>query len=222
MSVIGEVTVPASELAMKETLRSVPQMTVEIERVVAYQSGTLTPYFWVRGADAGRFETAISDDPSVSAATRLDVHENGTLYRAEWPPDVESIGQAYLQTGAIILEATGRDRKWELRLRFDTHDDASAFYEYCEEHDIPFEVSRIYQPTTPKAGGQFGITPKQREALVAALEAGFYEVPPSATMTDVADAVGITQQSLSKRLRRAHGNVVSNVLTVEELDSYDE
>lgn len=218
MSVIGEFTVPASTLAMRETLAAAPDTTVEIERVVAHQSGTLTPYFWVRGGDRDRFETAISEDPSLSETTRLDDHENGTLYRAKWPPDVESVGQAYLQTGAIILEATGRDEEWELRLRFDTHEDVSAFDEYCEEHDVPFEVDRIYNPTAPKAGGQFGISPKQREALVASLEAGYYEVPRSATMDDVADAVDVSQQALSKRLRRAHGNIVSSVLTVEELD----
>ncbi len=217
MSVIGEFTVPASKVAMQQTLRATPEMTVEIERVVAHQSGTLTPYFWIRGGDMERFKTAIADDPSVSEATRLDIHGNGTLYRAEWSPDVESVGQAYLQTGAIILEATGRHDEWELRLRFDTHEDVSTFYGYCEEHDIPFDVTRIYNPTTPKAGGQFGLTPKQREALVAALEAGFYEIPQGATMTDIADEIGISQQSVSKRLRRAHGNVVSNVLTIEEL-----
>lgn len=67
------------------------------------------------------------------------------------------------------------------------------------------------------AGGQFGVTPKQREALVTALQAGFYDIPQRATMTEVADTLGISQQALSKRLRRAHGNLVSNVLTVEEL-----
>lgn len=35
-------------------------------------------------------------------------------------------------------------------------------------------------------------------------------------MTDLADALGISQQALSKRLRRAHGSLVSNVLIIEE------
>jgi len=116
-----------------------------------------------------RLEGAIADDPSVSEATRLDIHGGGTLYRAEWPPDVRSVGAACLQTGATILEAIGRDQTWELRLRFDTHEDVSVFYEYCEDNDIPLDVDRTYNPTTPKAGGQFGVTPKQHEALVAAL-----------------------------------------------------
>lgn len=92
MSVIGGFTVPSSTVAMQQTLGATPEMSVEIERVVAHRSETLTPYFRVRGGDVERFETAISEDPSISEATRLDVHENGTLYRAEWPPDVESVG----------------------------------------------------------------------------------------------------------------------------------
>ncbi|WP_225335558.1 helix-turn-helix domain-containing protein [Halomicrobium urmianum] len=221
MSVIGEFAVPASAVAMHRTLAAAPEMTVEIERVVAHEGGTLTPYFWIRGGDADAFEAAIREDPSVSDATRLDVHEGGTLYRAKWPPDVESVGHAYLQTGATILEATGRDDEWELRLRFDTHRDVAEFREYCADHGVAFDVERVYNPSAPKAGGQFGLTPKQREALVTALENGFYEVPQNATMDDVADAIGVSQQAVSKRLRRAHGNLVGNVLTVEEIASGD-
>lgn len=216
MSVIGEFTVPASALAMEDTLATTPGMTVEIERVVAHPSGTLTPYFWVRGGEMDAFRTALADDDSVSEATRLDSYGEGSLYRAKWPQDVESVGAAYLQTGATILEATGRHQEWELRLRFDTHGAVSEFSEYCAEHEIPYDVTRIYEPSNPKGGGQFGVTPKQREALVTALDAGLYDVPQAATMGEVAETLDISQQALSKRLRRGHGNVVRNVLTIEE------
>lgn len=82
MSVIGEFTVPASALAMQQTLAEVPEMSVVIERVVAHESGTLTPYFWVRGGDMERFRSALTEDPSVLEATRIDMLEDETLYRA--------------------------------------------------------------------------------------------------------------------------------------------
>ena len=221
MSVIGEFTVPASALAMQQALAEVPEITVEVERVVAHESGTLTPYFWVRGGDMERFKSALEDDPSVMEATRIDMLEDETLYRAVWPAGVESVGQAYLEAGATVLEASGRNQRWELRLRFDNQGNLSSFHEYCDEDDIPLNVNRIYNPTTSKGGGQFGITPKQREALVTALDTGFYETPPAATMADIAETLGISQQALSKRLRRAHGNIISNVLTIEELGSLE-
>lgn len=221
MSIIGEFTVPASTLAMQQALAEVPEITVEVERVVAHENGTLTPYFWVHGGDMERFQSALEDDPSVMEATRVDILEDETLYRAVWPADVESVGQAYIEAGATILEASGRNQRWEIRLRFANQGNLSAFHEYCQKKDISLNVNRIYNPTTAKGGGQFGITPKQREALVTALDAGFYETPPEATMTEIAETLGISQQALSKRLRRAHGNIISNVLTIEELVSLD-
>jgi hypothetical protein len=77
-------------------------------------------------------------------------------------------------------------------------------------------VNRLYNPSNPKSGGRFGLTPKQREALVTALDAGFYNIPPNATMDEVAQAIDISQQAMSKRLRRAHGNLIRNTLTIDE------
>ena len=79
-------------------------------------------------------------------------------------------------------------------------------------------MNRLYNPIEPKRGGQFGLTPGQREALVAALEAGYYEIPTNATTNEIAETIGISQQALSKRLRWAHGSPANHALTIEELD----
>lgn len=38
-------------------------MTGEIHRFVSYRSETLTPFFWNRGCDSTRFESAVTKDP---------------------------------------------------------------------------------------------------------------------------------------------------------------
>lgn len=65
-------------------------------------------------------------------------------------------------------------------------------------------------------GGQYGLTPRQRETLVEALQRGFYDVPRNVNMTELADTLEITQQSLSSRLRRAHAMLVQNTLVVSD------
>lgn len=87
-----------------------------------------------------------------------------------------------------------------------------------QEKEIPFSLNRLYQPTEPMAGGQYGLSPKQRTALITALERGYFEVPREVSMDELADELDITQQSLSKRLRRAHRNMITNVLTVSHPD----
>ena len=218
MSVIAEFTVPADTLALAETLDVTPEMIIEIERVVAHDESRVMPYFWVRGGDYATFESAVTDDPSVQNVTKLDEYEDGTLYRAEWTQNIESLVYAYLETGATIVEATGRADQWELRMRFDDEQLVTDFQEYCVQNDIPFELNRLYHPTEPMAGGQFGLSPKQRTALVTALERGYFDIPRAVSMDELADELGIAQQSLSKLLRRAHRNMLTNVLTVSHPD----
>lgn len=216
MSTITEFTVPTESLALQRTLASLSDVVVEIERVVAHPEDRITPYFWIRGADHDAFEAAAAEDPSVQDLTRLDVYKDAVLYRGVWTENVESIVHAYLQAGATILEAIGQGSEWELRMRFDDRQTAGEFHRYCEEHGIAYELSRIYDPVEPATEEQVGLTEKQREAVETARDAGFYAVPPDATMADVADAIGVSQQAISKRLRRAHGALVDGLLSLED------
>ena len=218
MSVITEFTVPAETLALSETLEEAPEMIVEIERVVAHDEGRVMPYFWIRDGDYTEFETAVKDDPTTQNVTKLDEYEDGTLYRAEWTQNIESLVYAYLETGATIVEATGRADSWELRMRFDDEELVGDFQDYCRRNDISFELNRLYRPSNPMGGGQYGLSPKQRNALVTALDRGYFDVPRAVSMGELANEIGISQQSLSKLLRRGHRNLVTSVLTVSHPD----
>lgn len=214
MSIIAEFTVPAEEFALTHTLTTAPEMIVQIERVVAHSEDRLMPFFWILGGDYTDFEAAIHDDPSVKNVTRLDELEEGTLYRAEWTQNIASIVYAYTEIGATIIEATGRADAWELRMRFDDEGLLSDFQDYCNANDISFTLNRLYHPSEPMAGGQFGLSRKQRTALVTALNSGYFNIPRNVTMGELAETLGISQQSLSKRIRRAHRNLITNVLTI--------
>lgn len=216
MTVLVELTAPAESVAMAETLAAAPETVVEIERVVGHPTDLVTPYFWAHAGDDGEFETALSRDSTVETYERLDAFAEETLYRAEWDPTMEAIPYVALDEDATILEAAGQDGEWEIRLRFEDDGTVSEFSDGCTRRDLSYEVDRVYHPKQPTESGGLGVTPKQREALQAALERGYYEVPPETTMTDIADDLDVSQQSLSRRLRRAHGNLASNALTVPE------
>lgn len=214
MSTIIEFTVPAEEFALYETLCVVPEMTVEVERVVAHADDRIVPYFWTSGGDQDEFERAARDDPSVAELTTLDRRDGASLYRAEWVEDVETVAYAYTQAGATLLNASGKDGRWELQLRFDTEDASSSFQRYLEESDRSAEIHRLYKPTQPRMGSQPGLTDLQHDTLVTALRAGYYEVPRGLSMDALADELDVSQQALSNRLRRGHRTLVENSLTV--------
>lgn len=214
MSVFGEFRVPADAFAFQETFAAEPDMVIEIERVVATDEEYLTPYFWVSGVTAETFEAAAREDDSFTDLRRLDESTTMTMYRAEWQPHVESLIFAYTSLGASILEAIGHLEEWVLRMRFDDRDNVNAFTEYLNEHDISFQLERLHEIQNPRTGEQYGLTPKQQEALVTAWELGYFALPREASMAEVAEELGITPQSFSDRLRRAQHTLVANTLRV--------
>ena len=136
MSDIGEIAVPASAVAMHETLAAAPEVTVELERVVAHETGTLTPHLWVRGVTGSSSRPAW---PRIRPSPRRPRSTSTTRRRSTGrgvAAAVDSVGAANLQTGATVLEATGGHEGWELRLRFESRQGVSEFYEYCTDHGI--------------------------------------------------------------------------------------
>lgn len=214
MSVIAEFTVPSDQFALYETLSTVPEMIVEVERLVAHGPDRIMPYFWTSGGDHEEFEAAARDDPSVEDLTKLDELDTAVLYRANWIQDVESVIYAYTETGAILLDATGRNEQWELQLRFDSEADITQFSTYIDEQELALDLSRLYHPSQPTSESPPTLTETQRETVIAGLRTGYYEIPRETTPSELAEEFGISQQALSKRFRRAHKALAENAFTV--------
>ncbi|TYL40272.1 bacterio-opsin activator [Natronococcus pandeyae] len=212
MSLFGEFHVPAKAFALHETLRTLPDLVVEVERVVAADE-ILTPYFWVTGVDGETFEQAVTSDPTVRDVRHIDDYDRSMLYRAEWTENVESLVYAYAEAGVTILEASAQHDEWELRMRFTDREGLDEFQSYCADYDIPYRLTQLFARAHPRGVGQYGLTEKQHEALVTAWEMGYFS-SPSVSLKDVAAELDITQQSLSKRLHRGHEALISNTLAV--------
>ena len=212
MSLFGEFHVPAAAFALAETLAAAPEIIIETERVVATDE-ILTPYFWVSGENGTGFEAAAADDPSIRNLRHIDDVDRAALYRAEWTENVDSIVFAYTTVGATILEASAQHEEWELSMRFDDRDRLDQFRDYCDDYDIPFRLTQLYERAHPRAGTQYGLTTKQHEALVTAWEMGYYD-SSDVSLTDVADSLDISQQSLSRRLQRGYDNLIQHALAV--------
>lgn len=74
------------------------------------------------------------------------------------------------------------------------------------------EVIRVYDPTSPDVDLSYGVTGPQREALVLAVERGYYDVPRRCTTAELAATLGISDQAVSERLRRGTATLVERTL----------
>lgn len=59
------------------------------------------------------------------------------------------------------------------------------------------------------------LSDRQREALLAALDLGYYEHPRAATQEDIASRLGCEANTASEHLQKAEAKVLTEVLPLE-------
>ncbi|MFC4358790.1 bacterio-opsin activator domain-containing protein [Halobium salinum] len=215
MSTIAELEVPAAEFALADSFAALPDLEVEVERVVAHDSDRLLPFAWVRAdaATATAVADALESDPSVAEARELADVGDERLYEMRWETATELLRHVVHEQGATVRSALGRDGRWSLHTLFPERQGLSATREFCASADLTLDVRRVYELDTRRRG-RFGLTRNQHDSLVRAARMGYYDVPRDATLSEVASGLGISHQALSERLRRGHGHLVRGALTV--------
>jgi len=130
----------------------------------------------------------------------------------DWDISENSFLASVVSLDGHVLEASGGPETWDFQLRFSSHSALSTFQERCFEADIPINIRRIFNPTRPDAGPWYGLTTPQREALVYAVESGYYSLPRGSSTEDIAEEFDISDQAVTERLRRAIETLTTNTL----------
>jgi predicted DNA binding protein len=214
MATVLEFTSPAEEFPLGTVFENLPGVTVELERLVPHET-LIIPYFWVRGADAGDIEAAFEAHAGVVDVELVDRVDSEYLMRAEWAGEYFGILNALAETNVSVLSGVGTNDGWDFEVRGESRETISEFRTLCQDHDIPLEITAVHA-LLPFQGDNFDLTDPQREALVLAYERGYFDSPRTASLEDVADELGITQQSLSSRLRRGHRRLIGGTLVKNE------
>ncbi len=222
MSTIAELTIPADEFALRETLESVDDVSVEIERVVAHGPDHVMPYVWISGSESSmsNIDELLDDDPSVDETDLLTDLGDERLYRLNWIDDVTVIVHILTEEKATVLQAASEGRWWQFRVLFPERDSLASTYEFATDQGFSLDIQKIHQLNEGRQG-RYGLTDAQYETLVAALEGGYYEIPRNVDMESLSNDLDISHQALSERLRRAHRSLVEEAVTIghDEEDS---
>lgn len=202
MSVLATVELPADAFVLGSALRENPGIRVRLERIIPAGS-TFIPYFWASDDSIDAIEAALDVDDDVDSFEILDSTNGETLVRAEWAEDIDGVLDALATANGSIIEGVGEANTWTFSLRFRNHDDLSTFYRECVDHDIPLDIQSIHNPGIPETLGLgFDITEAQRDALMTALEEGYYDVPRNINLTDLAAELGLSDTATKQRISR--------------------
>lgn len=211
MVVVLRFRAPAAESSLGEALSVADKSTIELESLVP-SGGLSVPFFWVYANRPDPIVDALGDLSSVSNVNVVETIGDATLIALDWDIDDDPLFRIIRRNDGHILRAVFQDQQWEITVRFPKHELLSGFKRDCEERGIGLDVDRIYHRSDQAADPWFGLTQSQREALVLAVERGYYDIPRQCTTAELADELDISAQAVTERLRRAVANITEHTL----------
>ncbi|MHB9287709.1 helix-turn-helix domain-containing protein [Halobacteriales archaeon Cl-PHB] len=223
MAVIAHLRIPADSFELGRILQLEAGTTIELENMVPLGEKAV-PFFSVSEEARDTFEKSVRNHPSVEQIVEVSSHDGERLYSLDWNVARDVFFQGIVDLEGQLLSATGTAETWEFEIRFPTHEALSEFQEYCSDAHVSLEVGRIYNPVRPGTGAWYGLTTAQRETLMQAARGGYYSIPRGMSTQDLAQDLGISDQAVTERLRRAILTLVENTLIAledEEREEFD-
>lgn len=210
-SLIAEIRKESPEQMFYSASRAVPDAVIETRFHAATNQDIPYLFYAVQCEDFAAFDAALVDDPSVADPVVVVDGEQDRLYRVEPTPDLLVVPELTKRGGAM-LSAYCQNGAWNGRYQFPDRDTLVAMREFCHENGMTFDVQRLYRADDPGDWGDAGLTDRQREALLVAYEAGYYDDPRLASLEDVATTLDISATAVGRRLRRGTASLVESVL----------
>jgi predicted DNA binding protein len=152
--------------------------------------------------------------PVVSAGTvpNLDLRTEA-VYRFQYSPEATVFSAGISEVNGISLDWTNRDAAWFVQVWVPSREALATLCEYATANEIEFALERVRDHTNLDSS-EPDLTPNQREALLTALEMGYFEEPRVANLEDVAAELGVSQPAAGGLLRRGFKRLL--VSTVAE------
>ncbi|MBX0297953.1 helix-turn-helix domain-containing protein [Haloarcula nitratireducens] len=218
MTTLVSATVPACEIALADVFASLSDVDIEAERIVEGGDDIVMPLLWIRNADRDEFEAACAGDPTVDEIELLADFETELLYRMQWIDQVGLLLQMLTNANASILEAVGKNGTWHLRILYPSREQLAETKTFCSEHELSLTINAIRE-MDGEPSGRYGLTTGQYQALVTAVNAGYFAVPSDITLNELADEMNISHQALSERLRRGIHALIEDTLLLDFAES---
>ncbi|MGB9963428.1 helix-turn-helix domain-containing protein [Halobacterium sp. CBA1126] len=211
MGVIAEFTFRHPGLPLMPSLEE-SGVHLDVEQAVAADPDEPVLFVWASG-DVDAFEAAAEDDPTVESVTLVEDADDRRLYRVavseRTPVPLYPIDD---RMQASRLDVSSSADGVEARLRFPDRESLSAFRPRVEARGVDVNLRGVYSDTESAFGDEYGLSAKQRDALVTAAAMGYYDVPRRASLSEVADELGVSSQAVSERLRRGVKTFVREAL----------
>lgn len=161
------------------------------------------PLLEVHDHDHESFCRRLREHPAVASVVTIEQSDDHGTYAVEWAEELDSFYPALKDHDATILSAEKDGDRWEFNLLFRSEDDLTAFRERIDEKGIDLEVRRVSRSKQSIPDTRDGLSAAQLETLDLAISQGYYSIPRQTTTAELGDQLGVSDQAVIERLRRA-------------------
>jgi predicted DNA binding protein len=215
VSTVGEFRVPVGEFVLERTLSRVPEAEFDVERAVPVNADRVMAVLWAHGPDYDELRAALEGDPTVADLQGLVDLDTEWLYQVYWVSGLHLLRPALAEHDATLMHAYGDREGWHLRVLVPERGAIAALADWSERRELTLEADRIYG-LDERLERRYRLSESQYEALALAHERGYFESPRAVSATELAADLGISQQALSGRLRRATRNLLDETLATDD------
>lgn len=209
MAIVAEFTIPPEAIPGGKTLTVMPDVRIELERIVPADQSAL-PFFWMFGGDTDAFIAEVESEAEIEEIRLLADIGHAALFEATWTPDAGVI-QGIRTLHATIMVATGTSDEWYFQVRAENRERLLEFQQIFSNQDIPIQLERIYD-LSEIVETERPLTDEQRETLIVAYEMGYFDQPRRVTQAELGEHFGISSQAVANRLQRGTRNLIRKSL----------
>lgn len=210
MTTVVELTLAPEDFSLGQILNTETETDVELLEVVPTDD-SVAPYFRATGEELDAFESAVREDDRADSLDCLDCTGDRRLYHLEWSDGDDWFFDALDDTGLVLVAGEGSSRQWWFQCWADDRETVSALYDAARATGASVDIERIADETESRSPA-YDLTEKQREAILLALEQGYFDVPRETSLTNIGEELDISHQSVSRRLNRGLRALVENTL----------
>jgi len=169
-------------------------------------------FYHVESSDFRQFEDGLRGDSTVGEFERvIEIGAGKAIYSVEYTDDAKVLSPVISAANGVILDMENDGLGWVLTVWMPERTDLVQLWDYAQGNDIDIELLRVNEYDGLDETDA-GLTDSQREALLVAVEAGYFEEPRDATLGDVAADLDISQPAASGLLRRGIKRLVVSSL----------
>ncbi|SFC69299.1 hypothetical protein SAMN05444422_11516 [Halobiforma haloterrestris] len=169
------------------------------------------------GEDAGIALVRVTADDLVSILGTIDAQSDVVSLDLLWTQGGTGLVQVEATSPSLLLPLWQAGIPIEMPFSIDdgtatwelttSSDRLSELGEYLDEAAVEYDLEFVAEIGSPAANRL--LTERQREVLTVAIEEGYYAVPREASLTQVAETLGVSKATCSDVLHRAESGIVN-------------